>query len=493
MKENKKIIGIINKITSENQGILSGLFLILNFLIWHTRVDIFVSRQYQVFNIGIIVLLVSFAININNFNFKTFIKENMFLMLIFSVTIYNSFDIIIDFNGIEVDMGARSNILLMAAFPHFLMILASFQNIKKRNFVISISLVLLVILGYSIIPILAQHGGLESIFGISINFSDRSMSVLNNPNALGEFAFIGIFITVFLIIISKHTSLKVMLCLTLPIMMYAIILSGSKTSLYTTIAIIPLVLGYFNFFNKKNKNFLLVLLLIGIIGFSYIYLNHYDFIMENIRTGVGLSGRDLIWKNTLTIIDKNGLKGIGYNNFTYVYREYFKITTSPHNMLLGVYAELGLLSFLLTVILFVYMIFRNHNIVVTGKEVKYKSYLIMFNIFYILYLIAGFSEYSYLKVQTMNIFLFAIIGFNNGVINRLRYKDKNKYLYLALLPVVLLVTILFGYLRNKDLSILMMNSILLSIILVWTFNIFENINTCNNEDYLYLKNNIIGN
>lgn len=481
MKVIKYILGILNKVINEYQGILSGLFLVLNFLIWHTRIDIFASKQYQLFNLGIIVLLVIFTFNLNNFNFKTFIKENIFLILIFALTIYNSFDIIINFNGIQVDMGERSNILLMAAFPHFLLILASFQNISRRNFIISISLVLVLILGYSILPILAKHKELESIFGISIKFTDRSMSILNNPNALGEFSFIGIYIVLFIAIISRYTSIKIILCMMLPILAYSIVLSGSKTSLYVAVTIFLLVFSYFKFFDKKNKNFLLMILFWGIIGFSYIYINHTEFIKENIRTGIGLSGRDLIWKNTLSIIDKNGSKGIGYNNFTYVYLEYFKITTSPHNMLLGTYAELGMINFILTIILFVYMIFRNHNIIVSGKADKNKSYLIMFNIFYVIYLVDGFSEYSYLKVQTISIFLLALIGFNNGVINKINYKENNKYFYLALLPIVVLTSFLFEYLKNKDLSLFMMNSSILSIISVWLFSIIENTNIFNKD------------
>lgn len=469
-----KTLKVINIILKEYLGIVAALFLVLNFLLWHTNIEYFYTNNYQLFNKAIIILLSAFLLNLKETNIKLLIKNNFFLLLIIASTIFNSLNLVYIITGEEINMGKRANELLMMALPHLLVVLGTYSSLSKRSFNIAVGLAALLLFGYSVLPILHKFKGIEEVFKMSISFTTRASSLLNNPNALGEFAYIGFFFTLFLIIVIKYLSVKLLLSPFLPIFLYAIILSGSKTSIYMVGLTILLVFIYFKSFDKKNKIYLVIFFITAIIAMVISYFKFYELVFEPLRIGSDLSGRDTIWYNTLKIVQKYNYKGIGYNNFTYVYNELYKKVTSPHNILLGVLSELGTLGLIFTISFFVQLLISNNNLIILNKENKDLKYLILLNAFYLTYFIGGFGEYSFLKIQSAGVLLIALAGFNVKVSSDIK-KEEFEIKYLAIFILSLALSYLVSNYFFKDKSITIMISILVSIFFIIVVDYLTNL------------------
>lgn len=460
-----KTLNAFNFMSEKILSLVSVLFLLLNFLIWHTNIELFDSIKYQAFNLGVVIILGALLLNVHKFNFKTFVKNNVFLLLLIASITFNSFNMFYKMNQGIVDMGQRANVLLIKSLPHLLLITILYSKENIKTIVITLIIVSYLIVFYSLIPILSKHFGLVKIFNIDLNETIRAKSIFNNPNTLGEFAYIGLFISLFLIVIANKSIYKIIVSLNLPVLIYSIILSGSKTALFMSALSVLLIFAYYFYLNKNNKVFMLSLSLLMVFA-TLVIFKFYPSLLANLRINNNLSGRDRIWYNTLTIIQKYTYRGIGYNNFTYVYKELYNVTTSPHNLFLGVYVELGLLGLIFTLLTFGYYFIKNHNYIIINKNNKLNIYYIMINIFYLTYLIGGFTEYSFLKVQTMGIFLMFIFGFNNVLyqkeVEREKISAKVTYLLINILMIVTTYLIYKDY--SKVFYILLLSNINITIV-----------------------------
>lgn len=420
--------------------IFAILFLVMNFVIWYLNEISIDTSKYSIYFQLIYLLLAGLLLNINRLDFPKFVKENIFFILIFIIGLYNSTSIIMEFNGIVVDMGYRSRVLLLEAMPSFLFILAAFKLVDKRAIIIGFNIIIFIVVGYSLLAILKQHFGLEKFLGIAISStSTRHQSILNNPNVLGEYAFIGIFLSFFLSLINKKFWIKIVSLLPIPILIYGIILSGSRTALFMTLTLYLIINLYFIYYKNNSKLILIIGNIIFAIGVILVISGVFDTYIDMIRADMSLTGRDTIWMNSLKIIDENIFRGIGYNNFTYVYNELYNVLTSPHNMLIGVTTELGLLATILVVFWFVHIIIRNHNVIIQNKSNKLTTYLILFNVFYITYFIGQFTEYSFLKFSTINTLFLVLQGFNHNILSEFKNKQYNSMYNYMRLVIVLIV------------------------------------------------------
>lgn len=457
----KKILSISDLVLKRALDIVTIIFLVMNFFIWYLNDPSIEVNKYDIYHRCIIYLLVVLILNAYRFNPLSFFKDNIFFFLIFALGLYNSYNILFNFNGTVVDMGERSRELILDAFPTFLVILAVYRLIDKRALIIGLGLVLLMMVGYSLLAILKEHRGLETFLSYQIVNGVRHQSILNNPNVLGEYAFIGIFISLFLSIISKKYIYKILSLIPIPILAYGIILSGSRTGFFMVIALFIIINLYFIYFNKKSKIILIVSNIILFIGINIIISGKFDYFLNRLTSNNDIGGRVPIWLNTFSMIEDFLYKGIGYSNFTYVYNELFGKIISPHNLLIGVVAELGIFALIFTVSWFAYLFIRNHNAIIKNVDNKNRKYLILFNAFYITFFIGQMSEYSFLKFSSINTLFLALQAINFVLLNKtISNKECILKIWMILLPSYLLLLLI----SNKEISYLYINSIIFILI-----------------------------
>lgn len=176
------------------------------------------------------------------------------------------------------------------------------------------------------------------------------------------------------------------------------VLSQSRTGL---ISFFVGTLVYFIYESKKTK-YLLKFLFIFCVLVSLILIPLNYFINQNTKynpldqknfldtsiykserlTSLTLKIRMEIWKNAGEVFLKNPLLGIGYNNF-YIYDEAKSGINNyhPHQIFLGILAELGIIGFFLFC-LFYFEVFKSR-----------KSYPKFFILFHVYFIVSGLAEY----------------------------------------------------------------------------------------------------
>lgn len=185
------------------------------------------------------------------------------------------------------------------------------------------------------------------VLGNSIDMDHRIASTLENPNNLGVYSILIIFIFIMLLIKSKNNKLKLISFVSTLLLLFNIIVSQSRNALLALIA--GLVVLIF-FYNKKYVIYsaILPILLVILPQTRERLLDIFDMTQN--------SSRIKIWNITeIMINNKNQLFGIGYENYgieypryvesnmTYFVRESLK-AQHPHNALLKFQVELGILG-----------------------------------------------------------------------------------------------------------------------------------------------------
>lgn len=471
----KKILYPFHLFLSRYLDIFAMLFLIMNAVIWYLNDSNMDVTKYRLFQQMSYVLLAIALTNFYRFDLKSFVKDNLFFLAIFALGLYNASSIIVDFNGYSIDMGLRSKELILEAFPTFLIILVSFRLVHKNAFIVGLISLLGLMVFYQSLAIGNKHFGLKVFEGITLVVSaGRHQAILNNPNVLGEYAFIGIYASFFIAMITKPFVLKIIALLPIPILGYGLILSGSRTALFMIIILYIMINVYLAYFRKASKIIILLgnlLLLSGIVLISLGFFSNY---IEMIRDEISFSGRDTIWINTFKIINDNLIKGVGYNNFTFVYNELFYSVTSPHNMLLGITAELGILGLLLVIGWFIYSIVKNHNAIIKNKGKEENTYLILFNVFYITFFIGQMTEASFLKFSTIFPLFLMIQAFNQNIISEYG-EEPNLLLNWFLMGVSFIALFIFFGSYLKSISDLYLYGILVTSLMVIIYDVVTSI------------------
>jgi O-antigen ligase len=107
------------------------------------------------------------------------------------------------------------------------------------------------------------------------------------------------------------------------------------------------------------KLFALMIVLVAIILLSLPSIR--NLISLGLRLERGTTSRDVIWKNSLDLIQNNFWLGIGFGNFPYKYDPYYKNswergfskqTPNAHNLLIDMFVRLGITGLILGVALY---------------------------------------------------------------------------------------------------------------------------------------------
>lgn len=452
----KELATKLNNITERYLDIIGIIFIVVNFIIWDLNTITLRDTQFSLYYLALYFVLVGIIINIKKLNILEYLSEIILFTLLFFVLVYNSYQINMSFHGTYVDMGLRSRELIKLVFPSLFLILLLYRYINPKAFIIGLVLTTGIILFYNIVAIYGKLAKMETLFQLPLLLNNRSQSLLDNPNALGEYAYLGCVFLFILAIISKRLSIKIITLALIPIMLGGLVLSGSRTALLMVISFYVLLLLYYPYYNRQFKNLLIISFLL-ILGFVLVdYTFHLNFIKEQLRLSDALSGRDKIWKVMMTVINENWLYGVGYNNSTFVFNESgeFSTLTSPHNLYLAILMEMGIIPFIIMVTFFIGLILSNQNLIILNKGNHKTMYLIIFNIFYVSTLIGQFFEHGLFKLSTLNTVMFMCIAFNLQIKARFDKLPKLPVLsYLYLLISIVMSLIL--YFMKIDLLIIM--------------------------------------
>lgn len=316
-------------------------------------------------------------------NIKTiFLKDKIFLSLILlNITMYLS--MIVAFNKyVTLSNSIRFSMYL------FIFYIISYKLNKRQvtNLIItflSSSILVSLITVFQVIY--------TKFIGSNIDMNHRIASTLENPNNLGVYSIIVIFIFIALVINSKNTKLKILSLISTLLLLFNIIVSQSRN------ALLALIVGIFIFAILYNKRFLLYSFLVPIILF--IIPQARDRLLAVLDVSQNDS-RLKIWKLTeIMINNKNELFGLGYENYSIYYPSYLESNPSyfvresllplhPHNAILKFQVELGIFGtvfFLAFIILSTWIFYKliksikntNYGLIYLGMLVSFICFQVM--------------------------------------------------------------------------------------------------------------------
>ncbi|WP_288222172.1 O-antigen ligase [uncultured Clostridium sp.] len=344
-------------------------------------------------------------------NIKTiFLKDKIFLSLILlNITMYLS--MIVAFNKyVTLSNSIRFSMYL------FIFYIISYKLNKKHitNLIItflSSSILVSLITVFQVVYI--------KFIGSNIDMNHRIASTLENPNNLGVYSIIVIFIFIALIINSKNTKLKILSSISTLLLLFNIIVSQSRN------ALLSLIIGIFIFAILYNKRFLLYSFFVPILLF--IIPQARDRLLAVLDLNQNDS-RLKIWKITeIMINNKNQLLGLGYENYSIHYPSYVDSNPSyfvresllplhPHNAILKFQVELGIFGtifFLSFILLSLWLFYK------LIKSIKYTSnYLIYLGMIvsFICFQIMNIIDCYYGPVKIMYSFFIVLAFLNNKLI-----------------------------------------------------------------------------
>lgn len=181
-----------------------------------------------------------------------------------------------------------------------------------------------------------------------------------NPNFLGIILIVGIIYANYLIQISPNKNLLLINRLYIPISFFAILLTGSRTSLFISLIIlIYILLPYF--ISKGVKDKILIITLLSVT--CYFALTS---IPETTWQRLGTSFSELksgefgdrsnIWDAGLDEIGENLFTGVGVGAFGSLMEDKIGHNVSAHNSFISVLVELGLFGLVIFLIVLIYLV-----------------------------------------------------------------------------------------------------------------------------------------
>lgn len=180
---------------------------------------------------------------------------------------------------------------------------------------------------------------------------------------------------------------------------YLILINGSRSGLIGLI----LTALYIYFFTKKVwiKGFLITL----VFAFLSLFLSKFDFLSNRLsEMGLSDNSRSAILYDVFPTFFKQGMIGFGIGNFSYYAENILHLELyAPHNFFLEILFELGIISFILILLLFV--------------KILSSSFFQKNNRFYIFYMLLLFIPFSvlnsgYLLTAIVWLFLGLIYSFS---------------------------------------------------------------------------------
>ncbi|MGB9716141.1 MAG: O-antigen ligase family protein [Thermodesulfovibrionales bacterium] len=193
----------------------------------------------------------------------------------------------------------------------------------------------------SSVLIIYNFRSLATIERVTIQFGERAAELNQLPFDL----FIPVALCIEKIFNARKSLVKVMFIFFLSMIVFAIILTGSRGG-FIGVGIIFIV---YIISLKRKLSMRIILVIIGIILLSLTPSFFIERFKEASETGG--SGRIFIWSNAFKALRNYWIIGAGLNNFSQAYGEcghftpFSSIYRGSHNIYLGIFVELGIIGF----------------------------------------------------------------------------------------------------------------------------------------------------
>jgi len=315
----------------------------------------------------------------------------------------------------------------------------------------------------SIISFLGSIMGLIYIFSnSSIEYSDIGL-ISGNKNLYSaiQFLFIPFILNSFI----KSSHLRVWYLIILWFNNLNILLFQTR-SIYVSVIISLLIILFFVIFNRKQlhvfskKNIILVIVYSLLLFMASTAINKnildkksrqsfkYKSNLANLEGDKSVNERLLLWKKSSDLIKDNFLLGVGSGNWKIAIGKYHSVQIPwlsrqqqtlnyPHNELIGVFSELGIIGFFLFLFLLLFPIFIFGRHFIKNKK-KIKTDLMLFFSFYTGFFIFILVDFPFRRIE--HTVLFFLVWY---IVIKLSAEKVKIFTFNALVVNMLVFLLLF--------------------------------------------------
>jgi hypothetical protein len=341
------------------------IFLIIFSLPIMNIVNLFnLKFNFSVSDVIVLIFGLAYICNCKNTNLKSDLKIFIYFFTLFSVIIVSN--LIINKVSLEITVSEIAKILILS-FYLFIGYITPKYNVEIKDF---LNVWLLGAWLNILVGLFIQFNAfLGNIINVNTVISPRTrfMGLLTDANLAATYMTISFFLALIYYKISNDKKNKIFAMLTAVFCSVCIVLTQSRGGLIGFVfGFLLYFIYYFKSFNKKTIYIipLLVILLIGFINFDHTVLDGAlsKSLSDRMGSAVHGQGQFIIRKNLSLSSIKMGLDhpvfGVGRGNFInkskpyidklydkkddHIYKE--SISSIPHNMFAGIFAELGIVG-----------------------------------------------------------------------------------------------------------------------------------------------------
>jgi len=254
------------------------------------------------------------------------------------------------------------------------------------------------------------------VIGSNIDMEHRISSTLENPNNLGTYSILIIFIFITFVLKSKNKKLKIISSIATLLLLFNIIVSQSRN------ALLALIIGVFIFAVLYDKRFLLYSVFVPIILFIIPQTRDRLSAVFDMNQN---DSRLKIWKLTeIMINDNHRLFGLGYENYSLNYKSYLESNPSyfvresllplhPHNVILKFQVELGIFGTILFILFLIISIWTFYKLI--KNKLNSNSHGLYLGLFvgFICFQVMNIIDCYYGPVKIMYCFFIVLSILNN--------------------------------------------------------------------------------
>jgi len=236
---------------------------------------------------------------------------------------------------------------MLRAFILFYLIYNSFST--KEEIVIIFKIIVMSIFLSSFIPFFTSFGAsFLSLKNLLPLFLQRFSGTIFDPNYFAMTVAASLPLAFILIIKEKHLILKLLWLFAILFLMFSVILSQSRTGLFSVAVIFLYTIFYLHQRKRREVFFIVVPLIIIIIAIPSVFWYRFSLFFQSILTGdrgdTSMGHRLILLSSAFDVFIKNPFFGVGLANFKVYAARYTQYPMIAHNTYLEIATGLGLLG-----------------------------------------------------------------------------------------------------------------------------------------------------
>lgn len=395
-----------------SQIILIG-YVLGHFVIWNVNYGPLLAIQSDIFYIMNWFLLGALILSFEDVFNKKFLKKSIFFLVMMIVLFIGS---------LFVGYGARSRAYTISQVPIYILIVLVSSTLHKNAVKWMFYALLALFSVYHILGIIGFLFKFDFFFGLIPNQvidSYRYSSILTNPNAWGEFAFVSLFITLFFFVEDKKLNHLYLYIPMFGLIALSLLISLSRNAMMMTLVVYLCLLIYSKYLSKAFRRLLFIALFGAVLSLTILFVVKTEFALNFLRLNQGLTGRSELWRFVFHEFLRTPWFGVGFNNssIAIIDSNLFDVS-STHSMYLGLLYEMGVFGFLI----FMFWIIKRAFIYLHQAKLEspYRISVMMFLILWISFFIGQIFEFQFFKVGAINTFILVVIGLSYTLESRVK-------------------------------------------------------------------------